>query len=173
MAISKGEQYAAKPTPKAAALMNFDDKTLKRARLTEFLAKQERPSVRRLRGIRRKLMQTEARIVDALGGPDDISPQKEALVAVAMKALSIAYLIELYCNRHGVIRPDDLERGVVDVQPALEKSLRFYSEARQSLTAAGLERKKIDETLNLGRYVEIKERGEKVLAAGKEGIKPA
>jgi len=154
------KRKAANSAPPLPALTTFDEKTIKRARLHEFLAKQERPSVRQLRKIRRQIMQTEARIVDALGGADDISPQKEALISVAMKALSIAFLIELYINRHGAIRPDDLARGVVDVQPALEKSLRFYSEARQSLAAAGLERKKIDETLNLGRYIELKKEGE-------------
>jgi hypothetical protein len=162
------DQKAANPAPPLPALTTFDEKTVKRARLAEFLAKQERPSVRQLRKIRRQLMQTEARIVDALGGPDDISPQKEALISVAMKALSIAHLIELYLNKHGAIRPDELKRGVVDVQPALEKSLRFYSEARQSLTAVGLERKKIDEAMNFGRYIELKKEGEKVLATGEK-----
>ena len=105
----------ANPAPPLPALTTFDEETVKRARLAEFLAKQERPSVRQLRKIRRQIMQTEARIVDALGGPDDISPQKEALVSVAMKALSIAHLIEPYINGQGAIRPDDLERASLEI----------------------------------------------------------
>jgi hypothetical protein len=57
------------------------------------------------------------------------------------------------------MRPDSLERGILEFQPALSKELIAATNAlRQNLLALGLESKAADEILDLKRYLEIKAR---------------
>ena len=141
-------------------LENMDKKPIERARLMKWFRKSFVPSRRRVRALLRYIEETEARVIDALGGPDVITPQKEIIVKAAMRALQVALIVELYINQEGPIRKDLLERGVVDLQPALEKIVSFYNAARLNLVAVGLGAHKADEILTFDKYV-IKASAEK------------
>jgi hypothetical protein len=134
-----------------AGLASVDKRQLAEARLGKFFRKSCTPSRRRVRAMVKYIETTERRVIDALGGPEVITPQKEIILKAAMWALQVAIIVELYINQEGPIRKDLLERGIVDLQPALEKIVSFYNAARLNLVAIGLEARRADAETRVGQ----------------------
>jgi hypothetical protein len=71
--------------------------------------------------------------------------------------LGVILLAWLFVERAGPMRPDSLEKGVLEFQPAVHKELIAATNAlRQNLLALGLESRAADEILDLRRYLELK-----------------
>ncbi len=102
-------------------------------------------------------------------GPEFVTPQKEIIPKTALRALQVALIVELYINQEGPIRKDLLERGIVDLQPALEKIASFYNACRLNLVAIGLEARKADEIISLDSYLKASEKPPVKAAAGGNG----
>jgi hypothetical protein len=130
-----------------------DAGVLREAKLLRWTKRVSVPSRRQFRKIRAYVDEAERKVIDSLGGPAVVSPQRQIILKAGMRALQVCLLIELYINREGPIRKDLLERGVVDLQPALDKTVTFYNSCRLNLLAIGLEERKADEVLDLGRYI--------------------
>jgi len=112
------------------------------------------PSVRGHRRLQRYLKDLRRDLIEQLGGPEAITPAQEALIESTIQALGVQLLAGAYCQRFSILRPDLARRGILEFQPVLGKSLLAYiNTVRQNLIALGLERRKADEVLNLGRYI--------------------
>jgi len=140
---------------------NLDYRTLRQAGLVKFYRKTCVPSQRKFKKIRQYVEEMEGQVIDALGGPDLVTPQKEILIKVAMRALQVALLLELYINKEGAVRKDLLDKGIVEIQPALEKTVTFYNSCRLNLMAVGLDAVKADEVLTLAKYTALEDQGAK------------
>jgi hypothetical protein len=102
-----------------------------------------------------------------LQGPGGMTASKEILIKSTVEAFGVLLLAAMYCKRAGVIRPDMARHGVIELQPVLGKQfLAFLNTVRQNLVALGLERKKADDILDLGRYLETKAKGAETQPSG-------
>ena len=134
------------------------DKPDKRTRhgITTWIKQGQLPSIRGKRKVKQALEEFEAGIIEELGGMDKVTPQQLILIHSTKKALGVILLAELYINKAGLFRPDQLKRGVLQFHPVLEKSIgSFYNMVRLNLTAlfpGGLSQK-AEEALNLGKYI--------------------
>ncbi|MBN2243108.1 MAG: hypothetical protein JW793_10490 [Acidobacteria bacterium] len=90
-------------------------------------------------------------------GADGATAAKEILIKSTVEAFGVILLAAMFCKREGVIRPDLARHGVIELQPVLGKQfLAFLNSIRQNLVALGLDRKKADDVLDLGRYLDAK-----------------
>jgi hypothetical protein len=92
-----------------------------------------------------------------LGGNERVTIQQRLLIDSSIRMLGVILLTWDFIERAGPMRPDSLERGILEFQPALSKELIAATNAlRQNLLALGLESKAADEALDLRRYLELK-----------------
>jgi hypothetical protein len=102
---------------------------------------------------------------------------REILIKSTVEAFGVVLLAAMFCKREGIIRPDSARHGVIELQPVLGKQfLAFMNSIRQNLVVLGLDRRRADDVLDLGRYLESKaaaERGATVDKGGAEIVRPA
>lgn len=109
-------------------------------------------------------------IRDVAGTEDQLSEQQRILIDRIISRLSICRLIEIYIEKYGAFRRDRLKRfQVLELEPALGQNyLAFSNSIDRALIALGLNKKKADEVLDLGRYVEERY-GKPKESSGEEG----
>jgi len=116
------------------------------------------PSVRGYKRMRRYLREMERSLFEMQGGPDRVTPAKEILIKSTIEAYGVLLLASIFCREHGVVRPDRLKEGVVELQPVMgAQFLAFMNTCRQNLVTLGMDGRKADDILDLGRYIEIKD----------------
>jgi hypothetical protein len=115
------------------------------------------PSIRGYRRIRKYLRQVQEDLVESLGGNERVTIQQRLLIDSSIRMLGIIFLTWAFIERAGPMRPDSLEKGVLEFQPAVHKELIAATNAlRQNLLALGLECRAADEILDLRRYLELR-----------------
>jgi hypothetical protein len=129
-------------------------------------------SVRGFRKLQRYLEGVERDLIGLQGGPERITIAQELLVKSVVESYGVLLLATMYCKREGILRPDRAKEGVIELQPVLGKQFIAYLNAiRQNLQTLGLDRKKADEVLDLGKYLEErareKERNSRVSTSGR------
>lgn len=113
------------------------------------------PSIRGHKKLERYLIELEKDLIKQVG---ELTPAKEILIKSTLEAFGVFILASVYCKKHGVLRPDCLSQGVIELQPVLGKQfLAFLNTLRQNLVALGLDRQKAEEIIDLRTYIEIKE----------------
>jgi len=125
------------------------------------------PSIRGHKELQRYLMSLERELTE-LQGSGGMTAAKEIIIKSTVEAFGAVLLASMYCKRAGILRPDMARRGVIEFQPVLGKQfLSFMNTIRQNLMALGLDSRKGEEILDLGKYIELKDR-EKAAQADKE-----
>ena len=115
-------------------------------------------SVRGSKRLRRYLADLEHGLIEMQGGQDKITPAREILIKTTIEAYGVLLLASIFCREHGVVRPDRLSEGVVELQPVMgHQFLAFMNTCRQNLVTLGMDTHKADEILDLGRYIEAKD----------------
>ena len=124
------------------------------------------PSIRGHKELQRYLMSLERELTE-LQGPGGMTAGKEILIKSTVEAFGAVLLAGMYCKRAGLLRPDMARRGIIEFQPVLGKQfLAFMNTIRQNLMALGLDSRKGEEILDLGKYIELKDQ-EKAAQADK------
>jgi len=123
------------------------------------------PSIRGHEKLQKYLNNLEKDLINDLGGPEQLTAAKEIMIKTVVEAYGFVLLSSMYCKKEGILRPDLLKRGIVELQPVLGKQfLAFMNSCRQSLVALGLERK-AEEVIDIQTYIkqfdEKKERRKK------------
>lgn len=127
------------------------------------------PSVRGFRRIQKYLREVERDLIADLGGQDNLSAAREILVKSTIQAYGCLLLAGAYTQRYGLLRPDQVRRGVIELQPVLgQQFIAFQNCIRQNLIALGLDKRKADEALDLGRYIAERE-AQKAAGQGGDG----
>jgi hypothetical protein len=112
------------------------------------------PSVRGHRRLQKYLVELRKDILSDLGGRDNMTALQEILVESTIQAYGYALLAATYTKKYSILRPDSARKGILELQPCLaQQFLSFLNTIRQNAVVLGLDRKKIDDTLNLDRYV--------------------
>ena len=125
------------------------------------------PSVRGYKRLKRYLREMERSLYEMQGGPGKVTPAREILIKATIEAYGVLLLASIFCREHGVVRPDRLSEGVVELQPVMgHQFIAFMNTCRQNLITLGMDSHKTDEILDLGRYIEIKD-NERRETAGK------
>jgi len=115
------------------------------------------PSIRGYRRIRKYLRRVQEDLIQSLGGNERVTIQQRLLIDSAVRVLGVILLTWAFIERGGPMRPDSLEKGVLEFQPAVSKELLTASNVlRQNLLALGLEPKTTDEIWDLRHYLELK-----------------
>lgn len=116
------------------------------------------PSVRGYKRLKRYLRDMEHGLYKMQGGPDNVTPAKEILIKATIEAYGVLLLASIFCREHGVVRPDRLSDGVVELQPVMgHQFLAFMNTCRQNLITLGMNGQITDEILDLGKYIEAKD----------------
>jgi len=130
------------------------------------------PSIRGYKKLQRYLEDIEKNLIDDLGGPENLTAAKEILIKGTIEAYGVVFLATMYCKKYSILRPDKARKNVLELQPVLgHQFIAFMNTIRQNLIALGLDRKRADEALDLGKYVAEKY-GEKEEKNGKAKIDP-
>ena len=117
------------------------------------------PSIRGYKKLQRYLKDMEKDLIDMQGGSGKLTAAKEILIKATIEAYGVLFLASIYCKREGLLRPDLLKRGIVELQPVLGRQfLSFLNVLRQNLVVLGLDSKKADETLDFQKYIELKDK---------------
>lgn len=109
--------------------------------------------------LRQYLQDTRDGLVrDVAGSEDRLSEQQRVLIDRIITRLSICRLIEVYIEKYGLFRRDKLKRfHVLELEPALGQNyLAFSNSVDRALRDLGLERKAVEEAVDLGKYVSEK-----------------
>jgi hypothetical protein len=109
-------------------------------------------------------------IQDVAGAEDALSEQQRIMIDRIISRLSICRLIEIYIEKYGAFRRDQIKRHkILELEPALGQNyLAFSNSIDRALIALGLNKKAASEVLDLGRYIELKDQA-KAKAGGKAG----
>lgn len=125
------------------------------------------PSIRGHKKLQAYLMDLERELTE-LQGPKGMTAGREIIIKSTIEAYGAVLLAGMYCKRAGLLRPDLAKKGIIEFQPVLGKQfLSFMNTIRQNLMALGLDSRKGEEILDLGKYIELKDR-EKAAQADKE-----
>ena len=115
------------------------------------------PSIRGYKKLQRYLEDIERSLIDDLGGPEKLIAAKEILIKATIETYGVLFLASMYCKREGILRPDKMKRGIIELQPVLgHQFIAFMNTIRQNLLALGIDQRKADEALDLGKYVQEK-----------------
>jgi hypothetical protein len=120
--------------------------------------------------LRAYLTEVRAGLIRDLGPTEaDLTTGQRVILDRAVSKLSILRCIEEYVKEEGVFRGRELS-------PVLAKNYVTYAEAlRRDLQALGIDKRKADEAIDLGCYLEskAKEQADKGMAPGKGGSENA
>jgi hypothetical protein len=120
------------------------------------------PSVRGHKKLQRYLEDVEADLINCLGGPEKVSAGQEILIKGTIEAYGVILLASMYCKKEGILRPDMFEKGVIELQPVLGKQLlSFLNTVRLNLISLNLNQGKVEEVLDLQRYLKENYGGDK------------
>lgn len=123
------------------------------------------PSIRGYKKLQRYLEDMERDLIDLQGGPEKLTAAKEILIKATIEAYGVFLLASMYCKREGILRPDLLKKGIIELQPVLGRQfLAFLNTLRQNLLALGLDKRQADEALTpweLAKKVDEEERRKK------------
>ena len=114
-------------------------------------------------------------VQDVAGSEDALSEQQRIMIDRIISRLSICRLIEIYCEKYGVFRRDQVKRHkILELEPALGINyLAFSNSIDRALVALGLNKRKAEKVLTIETYTrafdEAKEKKAKAEAAGKAG----
>jgi hypothetical protein len=112
------------------------------------------PSVRGHKRIQRYLREIERDLIADLGGPENMTAAQEVLVKATIQAYGVLLLAGAYTQRYSILEPVKARRGILELQPVLgHQYIAFLNSIRCNLVALGLDRRKPDEALDLGRYI--------------------
>jgi hypothetical protein len=112
------------------------------------------PSVRGFKRLQRYLRDIEKNLTADLGGVESISAAQEILIKSTVQALGVLLLAGAYTQRYSILDPAKARRGILELQPVLGRSyIAFLNTIRCNLVALGLDRKKAEEALDLGKYL--------------------
>jgi hypothetical protein len=101
------------------------------------------------------------------GAVPDMSPQRQVLLDKAAMLEGVLQIMFADLRRHGIWRADKMRRGLFVLQPALSESvISMINAQRLLLQALGLDQRRGDEVLDLGKYIEAKEAEKKAESAG-------
>ena len=115
------------------------------------------PSVKGFRRIQRYLKEIEKGLIADLGGPDKMTTAQEILVRSVIQAYGVLLLASAYTQRYSILKPDQARKGILELQPCLSHQfIAFMNSIRQNLALLGIQRKEIEEPLDLKTYVETK-----------------
>jgi hypothetical protein len=113
-----------------------------------------RPSIRGHRRLQRYLRDIERDLTGDLGGEENITAAQEILIKSTIQAVGVLLLAGAFTQRYGLLRPDMAQRGIIELQPVLgQQFIAFMNSIRQNLLALGLDKKKGEDILDLGRYI--------------------
>ncbi len=127
------------------------------------LLRREHPRVRQyLEDVRAGLVR------DVAGGEDRLTEQQRVMIDRIISRLAICRLIEIHVSKNGAFMKYK-GKPVSELVPALGQSyLAYVNSIDRALVALGLDKKKADEVLDLGRYIEQRD-AEKPPAKDKGG----
>ena len=115
------------------------------------------PSVRDYKKLQRYLEDMERDLIDLQGGSEKLTAAKEILIKATIEAYGVLLLASMYCKRDGILRPDLLKKGIVELQPVLGKQfLSFLNVLRQNLVVLGINKEQTDEVFDLQEYAREK-----------------
>jgi len=115
------------------------------------------PSVRGYKKLQRYLEDMERDLIDLQGGSEKLTAAKEILIKATIEAYGVLLLASMYCKRDGILRPDLLKKGIVELQPVLGKQfLSFLNVLRQNLVVLGINKEQTDEVFDLQEYAREK-----------------
>ena len=118
--------------------------------------------------MQRYLEDIERGLIDDLGGQEKLTAAKEILIKATIEAYGVLFLASMHCKREGILRPDKMKRGIIELQPVLgHQFIAFMNTIRQNLLALGIDQRKADEALDLSKYVQER------YGKGKEKRSPA
>jgi hypothetical protein len=102
---------------------------------------------------------------------EDLSGGLRLMIDRTISRLIVSRRIELYLQRNGILRRDSLKRRkILEPEPILIFWLQLQNSIDRALIVLGLDRKKAEEALDLGRYIaERDEEKVKAQAAGQGG----
>jgi len=113
------------------------------------------PSIRGYKKLQKYLEGMEKNLIDDQGGLENMTAAKEILIKATIEAYGVLFLASMYCKREGILRPDKMKRGIIELQPVLgHQFIAFMNTIRQNLLALGIDQRKADEALDLGKYVQ-------------------
>jgi hypothetical protein len=131
------------------------------------------PSVRGHRRLQKYLADVRKDVISDLGGRDNMTALQEILVESTIQAYGYALLAATYTRKYSILRPDSARKGILELQPVLgQQFLSFLNTVRQNAVVLGLDRKKIDDTLSLDRYVQARDAEKAAASAQVDADKP-
>jgi hypothetical protein len=115
------------------------------------------PSIRGFRKLQNYLESMEKDLIESQGGAEHLTPAREILIKATIEAYGVVLLASMYCKREGILRPDRLKEGVIELQPVLGRQmLNFMSLLKQNLVALGLDPREAEKAFDVVDYAEKK-----------------
>lgn len=152
--LKRGERKTGRRYKSGAYSIEIQDKILK-----------ENPRVQRY------LLDCRTGLVkDVAGGEKDLTEQQRIMIDRIISRLAVCRIIELYVERYGAFRRDRVEKDkVLELEPCLGVNyLAFSNSIDRALTALGLDRRKSIAPLDLGRYIEAKDKAKPAPSGSQE-----
>jgi hypothetical protein len=116
------------------------------------------PSVRGHRRLQAYLKATEESFIRDMGGPGMMTTAQEVLLKATLQAYGVLLLAGAYCQKYSILRPDQARRGVIELQPVLSTQyVAFLNSIRQNLVVLGVDRRKVDEALDVTAYIQARD----------------
>jgi hypothetical protein len=112
------------------------------------------PSIRGHKKLQKYLRAIEADLIKDLGGLESLTTAQEILIKATIEGYGVLLLSVMYCKKYSVLRPDQARKGIIELQPVLgHQFLAFLNTLRQNLVALGLDKRKVNEALDLKTYI--------------------
>ena len=109
--------------------------------------------------IQKYLMDLERQLIADQGGPESLTAAQEILTRATIKAYGVVLLSELFISKYSPLRPDQLEKGILQYQPILETSyFSQLAQIRHNLLALGLNKrvKSAKKIVDINAYLEAR-----------------
>jgi len=116
-----------------------------------FLKSGRVPSVRGKRRIQRELSALREKLMQAVPGSDDV--RKQVLIGQIIRCEGFCLLIESFLKRFGVLDPQALSQGQVQVQGSLTALVSFMNSQARAVASLGMDKREAADVLNLGKYI--------------------
>jgi len=120
-----------------------------------FLKTGKVPPVRGARKLRKELSRLRKELEEIT---PDLNVKKRLVVNQVVSAAGFMGLVEIYVRKVGLPRADLWRKRIFDVQPAFSFYLSMMNRQLSALQLLGLDRKEAEELINLGKYIELKDK---------------
>jgi hypothetical protein len=98
--------------------------------------------------LRRHLDDTRTGLIQSVAGlEENLSEQQRLIIDRTISQLALARLEELYIEKYGILRKDQLRRGILEVEPILNHWMSLNNSIRNNLALLGMEKRQVEETL--------------------------